>query len=259
MEDLFKKKEPIVIEGLTIIENAIDKEMHDKLWKEVNKEEWLTDLSRRTQHYGYKYNYKSRSLKSEDIAPPFPQWASDLCCHLMKEGLINDFPQQLIVNEYKDNQGISAHIDSKIFDNIIFSISLGSTCKMVFKKSIQPPPPPPTTTTTTTTTTATTATSSEKTEKKLPQVLKVEKQLPPRAFLLIKDEARFNWTHEIPKLKKGQHRISLTFRFVSKPPSPLLKSKPKLISKNDNNKNKNKNNDEIKTETNIIDDKDEDD
>ncbi|EAL60603.1 2-oxoglutarate and Fe-dependent oxygenase family protein [Dictyostelium discoideum AX4] len=223
MEDFFKKKEPIIIEGLTIIENAIDKEMHDKLWKEVNKEEWLTDLSRRTQHYGYKYNYKSRSLKSEDIAPPFPQWASDLCCHLMKEGLINDFPQQLIVNEYKDGQGISAHIDSKIFDNIIFSISLGSTCKMIFKKSIQP-----------TTTTKTTTTTSEKAE-----VLKVEKQLAPRAFLLIKDEARFNWTHEIPKLKKGQHRISLTFRFVSKPPSPLLKSK--LISNNKNN--------EIKTET----------
>ncbi|KAM9990518.1 hypothetical protein ACTFIY_006574 [Dictyostelium cf. discoideum] len=249
MEDFFKKKEPIVIEGLTIIENAIDKEMHDKLWKEVNKEEWLTDLSRRTQHYGYKYNYKSRSLKSEDIAAPFPQWATDLCCHLMKEGLINDFPQQLIVNEYKDGQGISAHIDSKIFDNIIFSISLGSTCRMIFKKSIQP----------TTTTTTKTTTTSEKAE-----VLKIEKQLSPRAFLLIKDEARFNWTHEIPKLKKGQHRISLTFRFVSKPPSPLLKSK--LISKNNNNKNN-----EIKTETsetttttktkietNIIDDDDDD-
>ncbi|KAM9974305.1 hypothetical protein ACTFIR_012826 [Dictyostelium discoideum] len=116
-------KDTVIIKGLTIIENATDKEIHDKLWEEVNNEEWLTDISRRTQHYGYKYNYKSRSLNSGDIAPPFPQWASDLCCHLMKEGLIDDFPQQLIVNEYKYNQGISAHIDSKIFDNIIFSIS----------------------------------------------------------------------------------------------------------------------------------------
>ncbi|KAN0021969.1 hypothetical protein ACTFIU_004115 [Dictyostelium citrinum] len=221
MEDFLNKKEPITIEGLTIIENAIDKEMHNKLWKEINKEEWLNDLSRRTQHYGYKYNYKSRSLKSEDIAPPFPQWASDLCCHLMKEGLINDFPQQLIVNEYKDNQGISAHIDSKIFDNIIFSISLGSTCRMIFKKSIQP-------------STTTASTKKTTTDPKKPEVIKIEKLLPPRAFLLIKDEARFNWTHEIPKLKKGQHRISLTFRYVSKPPSPLLKSK--LMSKN-NKKN----------------------
>ncbi|KAM9957324.1 hypothetical protein ACTFIR_011863 [Dictyostelium discoideum] len=181
-------KDTVIIKGLTIIENAIDKEMHDKLWEEVNNEEWLTDISRRTQHYGYIYNYKSKSLNRGDIAPPFPQWASDLCCHLMKEGLIDDFPQQLIVNEYKYNQGISVHIDSKIFDNIIFSISLGSTCKMIFKKSGQP-------------------------------TLNVEKQIQSRTFLLMKDEARHNWTHEIPKLRKGEHRKSLTFRFVSKPPS----------------------------------------
>ncbi|KAK5581839.1 hypothetical protein RB653_003419 [Dictyostelium firmibasis] len=199
MENHFKKSEPIKIEGLTIIENAIDKKMHDKLWKEVIKEEWLTDLSRRTQHYGYKYNYKSRKLKDEDIAPPLPQWAVDLCSHLMNQGLINDLPQQLIVNEYKDNQGISAHIDSKIFDNTIFSISLGSACRMIFKKSIHNP--------------------NQKSIEK-PEILKIEKQLLPCTFLLIKDEARYNWTHEIPKLKKGQHRISLTFRFVSKPSSP---------------------------------------
>ena len=49
---------------------------------------------------------------------------------------------QLIVNEYIPGHGISAHVDApKVFDDIITSVSLGSTCVMEFvnketKKSI---------------------------------------------------------------------------------------------------------------------------
>lgn len=45
------------IEGLTYIPNYITK---DELWSVIYQQSWLTDIKRRTQHYGYKYDYKAR-------------------------------------------------------------------------------------------------------------------------------------------------------------------------------------------------------
>ncbi|EGC31900.1 hypothetical protein DICPUDRAFT_99071 [Dictyostelium purpureum] len=208
-----KIKEDDRIKGLKIIENIFNDEYHDKLWAEVNKCEWDDkSLLRRTQHYGYKYNYKSRQLKDEDIAPPFPQWANDLIMLLLEKQIINDTPKQLIVNEYKDNQGISAHVDSKIFGNLIFSISLGSKCKMVFKKKIENKSNN-TDDNTSNSKDKSKATSTNNTKNKV-EYEKIEKELLPNSIVLLQDESRYLWTHEIPKLKKGDHRISLTFRYL---------------------------------------------
>lgn len=163
--------------GLTIIPDAIDQQYHDELIRAIDQHEWDMTLKRRTIHFGYLYNYKSRNLTP---APPLPEWALALCQNLINKGLIRAIPQQLIINEYFTRQGISKHIDSKIFGNTIFSISLGAACTMIFKKDN----------------------------------VVLDIQILPRAFLKMEGECRSAWTHEIDGKSIRGRRISLTFRYV---------------------------------------------
>lgn len=169
-----------MINGLTIVENFIQEKEELELIDFINLHKWSTKLSRRTQHYGYIYQYDhtSQLIKTDEI----PQLFIDL---VNKLNLDQQF-DQMIINEYEPGQGISAHIDNSIlFDDIIVSISLGSQCVMTFKSQ---------------------------TNKDGVQVL-----LPRRSAIILQDDARYKYTHEIPKRKSDNKikrgvRISLTFR-----------------------------------------------
>lgn len=110
-------------------------------------------------------------------------------------------PSQCIVNEYTVNQGIGPHIDRNIFGNTIVSLSLGDDTNYLMKKFRQNQ-------------------ISNNTTKEI--------EIPSRSLLILKNEARYNWTHSIPKRKfitqngkkikkkDNYRRISLTFRSISK-------------------------------------------
>jgi alkylated DNA repair dioxygenase AlkB len=100
-------------------------------------------------------------------------------------------PNQLIVNEYVPGQGIAPHVDSPAFGNEILSISLGSPCVMSFSGCV----------------------GAETCE-----IL-----LEPGDLLRLRDEARYEWRHQIKPRKsdrwqgrtiKRARRLSLTFRKV---------------------------------------------
>jgi alkylated DNA repair dioxygenase AlkB len=111
---------------------------------------------------------------------------------LHREGYMPQIPDQLIVNEYNPGQGIASHVDCEpCFGDTIISLSLGSTCIMDF--------------------------INKRTKEK------IEILLEPRSLVVLKDDARYQWTHGIVGKKadyfKGQKyerttRISLTFRNV---------------------------------------------
>lgn len=166
------------IKGLTFIENAVDCSYQDKLWKAINEGKWDTTLKRRTQQFGYKYNYLSKKV-DEKIAN-LPSWSLDLCHLFLEQGWIQTLPNQLIINEYQPDQGIGRHIDSPEFGPQIFSLSLGVSCSMIFRRGD----------------------------------MKITRIIFPGMFLLMEDEARSLWSHEIPKVI-GKPRISLTFRNVT--------------------------------------------
>ena len=46
----------------------------DRLLAHIDSFGWLTDLSRRVQHFGYKYDYTSRSLDERARIGPLPEW-----------------------------------------------------------------------------------------------------------------------------------------------------------------------------------------
>lgn len=178
--------------GARYLAGLIDLSMQDVLIAAVDQRPWIEDLKRRVQHYGYRYDYRARTVTSDAYLGPLPQWASDLAGRLVSNGWFDKPPDQLIVNEYLPGQGISAHVDCvPCFGEVIASISLLSTCEMVFKE--------------------------RGTDQRRAVVLE------PRSALLIAGPARGEWTHEIPARKsdpiEGQRvprsrRLSLTFRTV---------------------------------------------
>lgn len=181
------------ISGLVFIENFISDKEHNDLWIAINESIWLDDLKRRVQHYGYKYDYKKRSIDKSMYVGELPSWSKSIIDKLISEGICKHRPDQIIVNEYNPGQGIADHIDCEpCFEDTIISLSLGSTCMMEFKS-------------------------------KYNKLEKREKILTPKSLIVLTGEARYDWTHGIPSRlsdtfndisKKRTKRISLTFRNV---------------------------------------------
>ena len=118
------------MEGLIELNNFISADEEQTLLENIDKCAWNTSLSRRTQHYGYVYNYsKGGSLTS---ATAIPEWMDYLIERLSSH--ISQPINQAIINEYNPGQGIAPHIDAKTFGDTIVSISLGSKCIMEFTK-----------------------------------------------------------------------------------------------------------------------------
>ena len=85
----------------------------------IDNSEWLTDLSRRVLHFGYKYDYSSRRLDETARIGPLPEWLTRLS-NMVRKAASEEAKQlldphqpfeQAIINEYLPGQGIAPHID----------------------------------------------------------------------------------------------------------------------------------------------------
>lgn len=178
------------IKGLYFCKNIITKEEEKQIIEDINKQTWLSDLRRRVQHYGYKYDYKKRRIDKEDKLGDLPDWTVNIESKIFK--LIDDKKiklsynkfDQLIVNEYMKNQGISAHTDCvPCFRNGIVTVTVGNKGVMTFRRGEE----------------------------------SYDIKLSRRSVAILTDEARYKWTHEINPSKNDNFtndkpRISLTFR-----------------------------------------------
>src|SRR5262249_55263565 len=132
-EEVGMKNESSLIPGLRYIPDYIVPKEHDELLAEIDQQIWMTDLKRRVQHYGYRYDYRSRSVDASMFIGPLPVWIAPLARRLRDDGLTLDVPDQLIVNEYTPGQGIASHVDCEpCFGNVIASITFGFGCVMNF-------------------------------------------------------------------------------------------------------------------------------
>lgn len=188
---LFETPQP-TISGLTYIANFIDAATEAALIETIDAQPWITELKRRVQHYGWRYDYKARNVTNDLRVGALPDWLQTYAVRLQQAGLFSEMPDQVIINEYQLGQGISAHIDCvPCFTDTIASLSLGSSCVMDF-------------------------THSETGEKS-------SLLLEPRSLLVLTDDARYIWQHAIAGRKTDRYngqiiqrtrRISLTFRTV---------------------------------------------
>ena len=151
----------------------------------------IKSLARRTQHYGYVYDYKKANSLDETVPlsdnPVVAEFAD-----IFSPNFDSKLPTQCIVNEYradprKTGQGISAHTDSRVFGPIIMTLSLCGKAEMVFSR-----------------------------EDYEPYTVK----LKPGTCVLLSSDSRYKWKHMIKNLKRSDvdhedpRRISLTYRTV---------------------------------------------
>ncbi len=85
-----------LVEGLCFHPDVLSEDEEKALMVSVDAEPWCLDLARRTQHYGFKYDYKSRSIPQR--LGDLPEWSRFLTQRLVDMGIIMRHPDQMIVN-----------------------------------------------------------------------------------------------------------------------------------------------------------------
>lgn len=166
------------------------RERHFIKW--IDAQPWLANMKRRVQHYGWRYDYRARTVSPDDDLGTLPDRLIELLTLPALQTAFGSPPDQVIINEYWPGQGISAHVDCEpCFGPVIASLSLGGAVDMVFRHP----------------------------EGDQSGTIRLE----PCSLLILTGPARYDWTHEIPARKSDvvngvritrDRRISLTFRNV---------------------------------------------
>lgn len=186
------RRDPATVPDLIYAEDFVTPEEAGRVVSQIDSAEWITDLRRRVQHYGFKYDYKARSINESMRAASLPPWAVSMGNRLVKRGLFPAVPDQVIVNEYMPGQGIAPHVDCiPCFGDAVASVSLLSACVMTF-------------------------TSEDGVEV-------VDVDLRPGSVILLNGRSRYDWKHGISARMSDRldghnrpraRRVSVTFRTV---------------------------------------------
>ena len=157
-----------LIDGLTIVKDFITVDEEQKLLKIIENLEWNGSLLRKSRHFGYIYNYKTKTIGKDDYIGNLPEWIKPYINRIYKKGYIDKYPDQITINRYLPGEGIAAHIDvPEVFAEKLYSISIGSGCNIDFQN---------------------------KTEYHSYYIY-------PRTFMLMENSARYEYTHCIKRYK----------------------------------------------------------
>lgn len=180
-------------QGLLYLRDFLTEDEEKQLLQAVDAAPWSKSLSRRVQQYGWKYDYRSRTVDPSNFIGPLPEWTKLVTERLLERGVSEQKFTQLIVNEYEPGKGIAPHIDQpQAFGPEVVMVSLGSAICMDFISRSN-------------------------------QGCVHTQLLEPRSVTRIKGDARYKWTHSIAKRKvdiyEGKEfarsrRVSLTFRTI---------------------------------------------
>lgn len=194
--NLFPK--PIIVKpipGLIIVPDFLSYLDEETLIKTIVAQKWNTKLKRLTQHYGYEYDYTTKSIDPVNKLGELPDWLKPCILKMISKGYMSTMPDQVIINRYLPGQGISPHIDSpESFENVIISLSLGSGCIMTYQNA-----------------------------KDCTDVKHI--YLAPKSLLVMRDDARYKYKHGIRGVKVDNvngikyprgTRYSITFRNIKK-------------------------------------------
>lgn len=165
-----------MLHGLAYTEEWMTKEYEAKVLADIDLAEWSERISRRTQHYGRRYDYNDKRLHAAPVMLDRLQRVADS----LEKTLSIRF-NQCIVNEYTEGQGIAQHVDSPLFGNTIATVTLNDSVVLTLQRG---------------------------NEHRLIT-------LNPRSLLVLSGESRYTWSHGIQRVHTTSHgyrRVSLTYR-----------------------------------------------
>ena len=184
----------IFVEGARLVPDIVTEAEERRILMRIADAPWLTNLSRRVQHYGYRYSYRDRATDRHAPAPAFPRWA-DVIGERLRPLFDGRLPEQCIVNEHRPGQGIGMHADHAAFGAIVVSLSLGAAWHMQFRpRSARP-----------------------YVRHGLPS--DEVAVLPRRSALVLRGPARSAWMHAIDPASNADQavtRVSATFRTLAR-------------------------------------------
>lgn len=183
------------VAGLCYFPGFLSEEEQAAMVRSIDDRIWRNDLERRVQHYGWRYDYRARTVASEMRLGTLPNWLEGAADRLYAEtGLFDRAPDQAIVNEYEPGQGIALHVDRDCFGPAVATVSLGDDWEMKLRPV-----------------------GGERKDDRL-------LMLARGSALVMTGEARFRWMHGIDRRKtedggkrRRRRRVSLTFRTVPGP------------------------------------------
>ena len=120
----------IFAHGAVLVPDFVTPAEEARLLLRIAEAPWLPELSRRVQHYGFRYDYRGSSRPVP--AAPFPRWA-EVMADRLRSHFAGALPVQCIVNEYRPGQGIGMHADHRDFGPVVASLSLGADWAMRFR------------------------------------------------------------------------------------------------------------------------------
>ena len=177
--------------GALLVRDFVTPAEERRLLLRIGQAPWLSDLNRRVQHYGFRYDYRNPGARQP--ATPFPLWAGHMARRLAPyfDGVS---PAQCIVNAYRPGQGIGMHADHRDFGPVVASLSLADDWPMRFRPRNSRP----------------------YVRHGAPDDRVVS--LPRRSVLVLQGPARDAWMHGIAPEDTAQRRvtrISATFRTLA--------------------------------------------
>lgn len=184
----------IFLDGARLVPDIVTEAEERRILMRIADAPWLTDLSRRVQHYGYRYDYRLRQSARHAPAPAFPRWA-EVIGERLRPLFDGARPEQCIVNEYRPGQGIGMHADHPSFGGVVVSLSLGADWRMNFRpRTVRPY--------------VRDGLASDEVA-----------LLPRRSALVLRDAARHAFMHGIHPSANAHHtgtRVSATFRTLAR-------------------------------------------
>jgi len=126
----------VVAPGLKVIDDFITGEEEEALLNYIDSQTWTNELTRRTQHYGYKFAYTRLDVGDQPLSE-IPLEFDGIRTAVLAAGLVPFLPDQITVNEYIPGRGIGAHVDThSAFEDGIASITLSGGCVMELLKVV---------------------------------------------------------------------------------------------------------------------------
>jgi alkylated DNA repair dioxygenase AlkB len=158
--------------GFKLKENFLsEKEERYILSNLVVSEKCIGPIRSSIKRYGSDLPYKNQVISNT-----IPDFLQSISHKIVDEGFLQILPDSISINEYQIGNAIAPHIDSLTSGNIITIISLLSDATMVFSKNN----------------------------------ISIEKLIPARSLVQMRDSLRYEWEHAIKPVKNL--RYSIVFR-----------------------------------------------